>query len=946
MSNIPQRTFSRGEIDPKLNSRVDLAAYFASLGTCRNSFIPRSGGVINRPGTEFVGEVKDSTKTVRLIPFIFSDADAYVLEFGNLYVRFIRDGGYVTETAKNIVNITSASPGVVTSTAHGYSNGDEIYVSGVVGMTEVNGLVYVVASASANGYTMTYKQSGSAVNTGAFTAYASGGTSARLYTVTTTYAEADLELLDYAQAQDTIIITHTGYAPRKLVRSGHASWALSTLQFHKYEAPRSGSGTVGVAGSGTTRYKVSAIFLADGTESLPGTATNSNIASISQANPAVVTLTAHGYSNGDTIRIGGVVGMTQVNEREFTVAAVATNTFTLLNTDSSAYTAYSSGGVVARTFITLTSAGTPTTTSPNVLTWTVPEYISLTSPTSAAIYSIYRESGGIYTLIGSTTDTTFSDTNLTGNAAYSPLTYNEVFLFTGNYPGRCAFYQQRLIMGSTTNKPRTFWGSVVGDIFNFSVHFPLEEDDPFEFEMSSNGVTAIRNFVDMRKLILLTDSSESAANGDGSGTITVSQPNIRHYTYNGSTTLKPISINGSAVYVQTQASIIRDLFFNFGTDGYEGGDLTAWSAHLLDGYEVVDWAYQKIPNSVIWIVRDDGELLSLTYVKEQQIIGWGRHDTDGTVENVCCIPEGTETALYLTIRRTINGTAHRYVERMATRSVPDATDIRDYIGMDCAETYDGRNTDTTRTMTLTGATYTTTSTVTATANFSAFVAQDVGKYVFVRSGTSLVRLLIVTYIGATSVSGTPDVAVPAGLQNTAVTTWGIGVKTVRNLWHLEAESVMAMGDGWELANPNMSNSTYATVTIASGIATMSSAAECWHFGLPFVSQLQTLDIDNPQGQSLMDQNKLVTHESVYTNKTREFWVGEEFPADSSQSKMKPSIATRPSGTFLNAPPELLSEVVTTPLQAIWNKGGRCVIVNYSCYPMEISSICPHFKVGK
>ena len=951
MPNIAQRTFSRGEIDPKLNSRVDLAAYFASLGTCRNAFVPRSGGVVNRPGTEFVGEVKDSTKTVRLIPFIFSEDDAYTLEFGNLYVRFIRDGGYVTSTATNIAAISQASTAVVTSTAHGYTNGDEVFISGVVGMTEVNGLVYIVASASANGYQILYKQSGSGVNSTAFTAYSSAGTAARLYTVTTTYAEADLDLLDYAQAQDTIIITHPSYAPRKLVRSAHASWALSTLQFHRYEAPRSMTGTAGVAGGKTYKYKVSAIFLTDGTESLPGTATNSNIASISQASEAVVTLTAHGYSNGDTIRIGGVVGMTQVNEREFTVGSVTTNTFNLLNVSSTGYTAYSSGGVCGRTFITIASAGTPTTTSPNVLTWTVPEYITLTSVTAAALYSIYRESGGIYSLIGTTTDTTFNDTNLTGNAAYSPLTYNEVFLFTGDWPGRCAFYQQRLIFGETTNKPRTFWGSVIGDFYNFSVHYPLEEDDPFEFEMSSNGVTAIRNFVDMRKLILLTDSSESAANGDGSGTITVTQPNIRHYTYNGSTTLKPISINGSAVYVQTQAGIIRDLFFNFGTDGYEGSDLTAWSAHLLDGFEVVDWAYQKIPNSVIWVVRDDGALLSMTYVKEQQIIGWGRHDTDGTVENVCAIPEGTETALYLCIKRTINGGTHRYIERMYSRSVPDATDIRDNVFMDCAETYDGRNTNTAHTVTLTGTTYTTTSTVVATTNYSQFISADVGKYVFVHGvdtagDPALVRLLIVTVIGATSVSGTPDIAVPTSMQNVAETEFGIGVKTVRGLWHLEAKSVMVAGDGWERANPNMSNSTYATVTVASGIATLSSPHEVIHFGLPYVTQFQTLDIDNPQGQSIMDQAKLVNHTTAYVNNTREFWSGEEFPDDDSQDGLKPSLPQRPSGTYLDAPPELLSEAVTVPLKAIWNKGGRCVIVGVSCYPIEISSICPTFKVGK
>src|SRR6185295_19171626 len=230
--------------------------------------------------------------------------------------------------------------------------------------------------------------------------------------------------------------------------------------------------------------------------------------------------------------------------------------------------------------------------------------------------------------------------------------------------------------------------------------------------------------------------------------------------------------------------------------------------------------------------------------------------------------------------------------------------------------------------TLTGTTYTTTSTVVATTNYSQFISADVGKYVFVHGvdtagDPALVRLLIVTVIGATSVSGTPDIAVPTSMQNVAETEFGIGVKTVRGLWHLEAKSVMVAGDGWERANPNMSNSTYATVTVASGIATLSSPHEVIHFGLPYVTQFQTLDIDNPQGQSIMDQAKLVNHTTAYVNNTREFWSGEEFPDDDSQDGLKPSLPQRPSGTYLDAPPELLSEAVTVPLKAIWNKGGRC-----------------------
>ena len=950
MPNIPQRTFSRGEIDPKLNSRVDLAAYFASLATCRNAYVPRSGGVVNRPGTEFVGETLTPAKAVKLVPFVFSADDAYALEFGDLYMRVIRDGAYVTESSYSIASISTATSAVVTLTGHPYSNGDEVYITGVVGMVDannlngINGLTFVVSSSAANSFSIKYKQSLTNVDTTGFSAYSSAGTTARLYTLTTTYTETQVDDLNYCQAQDTIVLAHTSHPPRNLIRSGHASWALSVIKTHRYEAPRAATATVGIAGGRTVKYKITAIFAADGTESLPCTATSFNIATASQTSPCNITSTAHPFVAGDEVRIASVAGMTELNERQYIVATAATNTFTLLNTDATTYAAYSSGGVVARCHVQITSAGTPTTTSPNVLSWSVPMLLSATSTTAAAIYSIYRESGGIYSLIGSTSDTTFNDSNFTANAAYTPTVYNELFLFSGNYPGVCIFYQQRLLLGSTTNKPRTFWGSVIGDIYNFTVHYPLEEDDPFEFTIADNEVTAIRGFADLRRLLLLTDAAEGAANGDGSGALTVTQPNIRQYSHNGSSTLRPIIANTAVIYVQKQGSLVRDLGFDFGEDGYKGVDITAWNAHLLDGHTIVDWTYKKLPDSTVWAVRDDGVLLSLTYVKEQQIAGWARHDMDGDVENVCAIPEGTETALYMVVLRTINGSDHRYVERMATRAVVDATDIRDYIGMDCTKVYDGRNTTAAHTMTLTGATYTTTSTVNCTSSTAFFTAASVGRYVFLHSGTDIVRLLIVTYTSTTVVSGTPDITVPASLQAVATSEWGIGTTKVRNLWHLEGESLSVLGDGWARANPN--SSSYTVATVASSLITLSSAHEVLNLGLPYVTDLKTLDIDNPQGQSVMDQSKIISHSTVYVNNTREFWVGEALPDDNSHDGLLPSIAQRPSGTYLNAPPELYSEPLTVALKARWNKGGRTCIRGLDPYPMEIISICPHFKMGK
>jgi len=95
MTSIMQKSFSGGELSPPLYSRTDIAKYQTALRTCRNFYVMRHGGATSRPGTQFVGEVKDSTKAVRLIPFIFNTSQTYCLEFGDQYMRVIKNGSYI-----------------------------------------------------------------------------------------------------------------------------------------------------------------------------------------------------------------------------------------------------------------------------------------------------------------------------------------------------------------------------------------------------------------------------------------------------------------------------------------------------------------------------------------------------------------------------------------------------------------------------------------------------------------------------------------------------------------------------------------------------------------------------------------------------------------------------------------------------------------------------------
>ena len=228
--------FTAGELSPRMDGRTDLEKYFFGCKTLENMVVHPHGSASRRPGTRYVSEIKDSSAVTRLIPFEFSTTQTYMLEFGNLYIRFYKDNGIITETGKTISAITKANPGVVTATSHGYSNGDYVIISGVVGMTELNGRQFKVASVTTHTFAL-QDMDGNNFDTSSLTTYASAGTAFKIYQITTTYATADLFELKYAQSADVMYITHPSYVIRKLTRTGHTSWSIANVSISGSPSP-------------------------------------------------------------------------------------------------------------------------------------------------------------------------------------------------------------------------------------------------------------------------------------------------------------------------------------------------------------------------------------------------------------------------------------------------------------------------------------------------------------------------------------------------------------------------------------------------------------------------------------------------------------------------------------------------------------------------------------
>jgi hypothetical protein len=247
-----QRSFAGGEIAPEMLGRLDLDKYVTGAAVSRNFVSLPHGPAQSRGGLLYVNEARDSTRKVRNISFSYNNQQTYVIELGHNYIRFHTNGATLLEAAKAIATITQASPGVFGITAHGFANGDIVFVANALGMTSINGRFYRVAGVTANTFTL-QGLDGSNINTTGLPAYTGSGTVARVYTLTTDYAEGDLFTIKYTQSSDVLTLVHPSYPARELKRLGAANWTLTAITF----APSIAAPTTPTAtptGSGTTSY--------------------------------------------------------------------------------------------------------------------------------------------------------------------------------------------------------------------------------------------------------------------------------------------------------------------------------------------------------------------------------------------------------------------------------------------------------------------------------------------------------------------------------------------------------------------------------------------------------------------------------------------------------------------------------------------------------------------
>jgi hypothetical protein len=835
---IPQVSFGGGVISQSAYARIDLNKFGSAVKQADNYFVQAEGGLSNRNGTTFIKEVKDSTKTTRLITFEFNEIQAYALEFGDLYMRLYSSGGAVLEADQTITAITKANPAVVTISGHGFSNGDQVFINSVGGMIEVNARYFIVANKTTNTFQLT------GTDSSAYTTYTSGGTAARVYTITTPYAHTDLAELKFRQSNDVVYMGHVSHAPRKLSRLGATNWTLSAITFAPTQAAPTSPAVSNQGVSGSTTY---------------------------------------------TYRITSVASETA--EESVVLAASTTSGHATLDVDNF-------------------------------------NRITFSAASGAERYNIYKEDNGLYGFIGATETTTFDDKGLDADLDDTAPTLRTPFDGSGKYPEAVGMHEQRTWWGNSTNEPLTVWSSQTGQFENTNVSSPTKATDAITLRLVTGKGNEIRHFRSFRnKLFTFTSGAVwTISPGGDADAITPASKLVDVQEYLSCTQVPPLTIKTNILMVAGKAnqgfevhSLGEDI--NSGVGGnYVGSDLTVLARDLFEGFNILEWCYLERPFRTILAVRDDGDIVCQTYLNEHQIYAWTKWSTNGTWESVCDVPEGQNDTCYMIIKRTINGSAVKYVEQLTSRTyatISDATFIDSHL------VYDGTNA-----LTVSAATKADPCVITVTGH--PYVNGDLIKLADLGGMTEIEE------IGEFTVANkTTNTFELTGVDSTAFTTYTSGgtaqlllksTKTILNLDHLEGETtVLALHDG----------NIESGLTVTSGFTTLANGFVKLCIGMPYTATMETIPINHIA--EVLAKKKKVSGVILRVLDTRGIHVGTKL----GELEESPTRETEVWGD----PAAIKSDVIRVNVSSDWKRDMSVIVQSEPGLPQTILSLVADTNVG-
>ncbi|NOT42377.1 MAG: hypothetical protein HOP13_18025 [Alphaproteobacteria bacterium] len=880
-----QPSFAAGELSPRMYGRTDFAKYISGAEAIENFIVRPEGGLMRRHGTRFAGEVKDHVRQTRLVPFVFSTVQAYMLEFGHNYMRVWRDYAPVTSSSKTITGISQTNPAVVTATAHGFIANDRVIVTGVAGMGQANNREFIVSNPAVN----TFELQG--IDATGYDAYASGGKAEKVYEVATPFPENEVNDLVVTQSADTLFIAHPLHAPRILTRTGHASWTLSPMLLErgpftglnsdesvrvmctlldgsyqpnknvsiKASAPIFQSSHIG------SYFYMREIYL----DQLAVSPWASTLA-ISPAIGMQVSSNGNVYSLVDTgagSSTGSVIpshtegdawdnptGGAATNYKKWRYlhsrwAVVRLDGYTDPKNMSGKIITYLSNGLAptAKTITNITNSAGLCRVNLTAHGYNEGDYVSISSAGQAnGDWKAINVQPGHFELENSIASGTTSGGQVRRYATW--LWAHSAFSLARGYPAVVALHEQRLVFANTTQQPFGLWASATGDYTNFLPG--TRDDETIAYNIAANQADPIRWLTSSSDLVIGTLSQEFAAFGGGLGDpITPSNTRIVPQSGEGSNAAPPVKAGVDTLFVNRAGRKVFALANESDGGSYASMDLLELAEHLTLSSSIVRIAWAKNPASLLWALRSDGALLALTYRRDQQIYAWTKHPMDGFVESIAVIPssDGRTDDLWLVVRRTIGGQTKRHVE---------------YLG----------------------------------APFEPTHAED--------------KALM-------------------GFLDSALRYNGPATATLSGLFHLEGQTVKIVTDGAQ----------HADRLVTGGKIALDNAAENVWAGLGYTSRVRTLRLDVPSMGTAQGKTKRISRLTVRVHNAIGGAAG---PGDESTLE---ELVRREQSDAMDASPPMRSGDVDVHLASDFDLDGRIAIVQADPMPLDILSLMPLITVA-
>jgi len=684
-----QMNFTSGEIAPRLFGRADLAKYWNSVETLENFVILPYGGVERRSGLHYVAAQKTETRKARLIPFVFSTEQAYIIEAGHEYMRFFMNHGLILETAD--------ADAVLNLHMNGHS-GSQVF-------TDSGATVHTVTAhgpAQINDYNPLFGS-----GCGLFSA------AAEAYLTVPDHSDFNFSADDiftfevnlYQQWLNTggVIMQRTddnNWFHLFIWADGHISFVVTNGGSAQIVDTAAGVLTINdwnqirIVGDGVSYF----IFV--GGELLIQEAITESMQNFTSDLYIGVNTDLDTYYHGrmDELLISNLALSTddytpatheyplstdpytivtdyQEGDLPFLKYFQSYDTMYIFHPDH-AWRKLTRTGHAAWSLDVIDFTNGPWLEEKTDIVFTptaVSGDIDITSDADFfldghvdALLRLHNSGEWGYVKITAVDDAQTAEAtviNTLGSTANSTIYQEGAWSTVRGFPSAGSFNEESLVTAANDNQPQTVWASQKGDFENFEAG----SDDADAFIYTIPASNRILWLGVLRELVLGTGDGCYKMTGGMDDYISPTNVRVRPGMAIGAMNLGPIPVNNSLLYWQKGGRKLRELTYdpNSFDEGYVAPDLSLLADHItLGGVKYSAW--QQEPNAVLWTVRADGVLLAMSYMRPEEIVGWGRHITDGEIESVAVIPDPTDTfnEVWVSVKRTVDGDVHRYIEYM------------------------------------------------------------------------------------------------------------------------------------------------------------------------------------------------------------------------------------------------------------------------------------------